>query len=194
MVDLAMARHDAGESDLAASPTVEFDVVERARRGDLDAFDAIVMQYENRLLRFLIGLVGDVDVAHDLCQDTFLAAYAALSKTSGDMKLSAWLHTIALNKARSHHRKRKWKMFVSIDDHEQVAPGPDVQDSVAATQAVRSALARIPRQYAEALHLQLSAGLSCREIATLLGCSEGAVKVKLMRAREAFKQAYEAER
>jgi RNA polymerase sigma-70 factor (ECF subfamily) len=106
------------------------------------------------------------------------------------MKLSAWLHTIALNKARSHHRKRKWKMFVSIEDHDQPDEVPDLQESVASQEAVRNALAHIPRQYAEALLMQISSGLSCKEIAVSLGCSEGAVKVKLMRAREAFKRAY----
>lgn len=191
MVDLAMTRHVTEGDGSAATAAIDLDVVERARRGDLEAFDAIVVWFEPRLLRFLIGLVGDVGVAQELCQDTFLAAYRALPRTTGEMKLSAWLHTIALNKARSHHRRRKWTMVVSIDDHDQPAAIPDLQDAVASREAVREALGRIPRQYAEVLLLQISSGLSCREIASIVGSSEGAVKVKLMRAREAFKRAYE---
>jgi DNA-directed RNA polymerase specialized sigma24 family protein len=58
---------------------------------------------------------------------------------------------------------------------------------------VQHTLARLPKQYVEVLLLQTVSGLSCREIGRVVDCSEGAVKVKLMRAREAFKRAYEVE-
>jgi RNA polymerase sigma-70 factor (ECF subfamily) len=167
--------------------------VERARAGDIDAFDAIMTRYETRLLRFLIGLVGDVEVARELCQDTFVAAYQALPRVRGDLRLSAWLHTIALNKARSHYRR--WKLRKAVPLKEDLVSGraPDVQESTATQEAVQRALARLPKQYAEALLLQNVSGLSCREIGQIVHCSEGAVKVRLMRAREAFKRAYQAE-
>lgn len=167
--------------------------IERARAGDLEAFDSIMTCYETRLLRFLIGLVGDVEIAQELCQDTFLAAYQALPKVKGELRLSAWLHTIALNKARSHHRSRKYKTFVSIDDHVVASATVDPQDAVPHQDLVRSTLGQIPKQYAEALLLHISSGLSCREMAAVIGCSEGALKVRLMRARVAFRKAYDTE-
>src|SRR5450759_2013565 len=105
--------------------------VERARLGDVEAFDEIMARYEQRLLRFLIGQVGDVEIAKELCQDTFLSAYRALPKVKGELKLSAWLHTIALNNARSHHRRRRFRIFVSIDDHDVPSHGPDMQERIA---------------------------------------------------------------
>lgn len=193
MSELALAQHFDGDTLAGAATAEEYAWVERARQGDIEAFDLIMMRYEHRLLRFLTGHVGDVEVAQELLQDTFLAAYQALPRLKGELRLSAWLHTIALNRARSHHRRRKFRVFVPLDDHEPPSPAPDLQESVATQELVRRTLGRIPKQYAEALLLQLSGGMSCREIADVLGCSEGAVKVRLMRARDAFRRVYEEE-
>jgi len=167
--------------------------VQRARAGDIEAFDAIMTHFEARLLRFLSGLVGDIEVAQELCQDTFLAAYRALPRAQGEMRLSAWLHTIALNKARSHHRRRKLHLFVPLKDDEFRSPARDLQEGVAMDDIVRRTLQRMPRQYAHPLLLQTGSGLSCQEIAQVLNCSTGAAKVRLMRARESFKKIYEDE-
>ncbi|GAC1445555.1 MAG: RNA polymerase sigma factor [Chloroflexota bacterium] len=193
MSELALTRHIDHEMHLDATQGEESAWVERARRGDIDAFDALMTRYEGRLLRFLTGLVGDTEVARELCQDTFMAAYGALPRAKGEMRISAWLHTIALNRARSHHRKRKFRIFVSIDDHDVREQGRDMQDSIADGEIVQKTLGRLPKQYAEVLLLQLTGGLSCKEIAGILSCSEGAVKVRLMRARESFKRFYEEE-
>jgi RNA polymerase sigma factor (sigma-70 family) len=171
----------------------ETEWVERARTGDLDAFESIMLRYETRLLRFLIGLVGDVEIARELCQDTFLAAHQALPKSTGEMKLSAWLHTIALNRARSHHRRRKLKVFVPLEEERCTASTGDSQDHLATSDAVRRVLERLPSAYAHPLLLQTAGGLSCREIAEVLGSTEGAVKVRLLRAREAFRKLYAEE-
>jgi RNA polymerase sigma-70 factor (ECF subfamily) len=204
--ELALAQHIDGGRPAAGPPgpnlseTVPHDAaaeeagwVERARRGDLEAFDAIVARYEGRLLRFLTGMVGDVEIARELCQDTFLAAYQALPRLHGELHLSAWLHTIAMNRARSHHRRKKFKVFVPIEDHDLPSPGADLQASIAETDLVRLTLARMPKQYAEALLLQLAGGLSCKEMANALNCSESAIKVRLMRARDSFRRLYEEE-
>lgn len=173
--------------------TEEGVLVARARDGDLEAFEAIMIQYEGRLLRFLTGLVGDTEVARELCQDSFLAAYQALPRVKGDLRLSAWLHTIALNRARSHHRRRRLRTFIPFEEERCTISVADAQDAIAVNDAVRRVLDRLPRNYARPLLLQTVSGLSCREIAEVLGSSEGAVKVRLLRAREAFRRLYEEE-
>lgn len=173
--------------------TEEGVLVARARDGDLEAFEAIMIQYEGRLLRFLTGLVGDTEVARELCQDSFLAAYQGLPRVKGDLRLSAWLHTIALNRARSHHRRRRLRTFIPFEEERCTISVADAQDAIAVNDAVRRVLDRLPRNYARPLLLQTVSGLSCREIAEVLGSSEGAVKVRLLRAREAFRRLYEEE-
>lgn len=191
MSEFALTYETADHTAVAVSE--EDGWVQRARAGDIEAFDAIMTQYEGRLLRFLSGLVGDIEVAHELCQDTFLAAYQALPRAHGEMRLSAWLHTIALNKARSHHRRRKLRVFVPLKDDEFRSPARDLQEGVAVDDTVRRTLQRMPQRYAHPLLLQTSGGLSCQEIAEVLHCSTGAAKVRLMRARESFKKIYEDE-
>jgi RNA polymerase sigma-70 factor (ECF subfamily) len=170
----------------------EYALIQKARSGSIDAFEEIMVSYETRILRFLTGTVGDTEVAQELCQETFLAAYRALPKTDPELKLSSWLHTIALNRARSHHRRRRLRQFVPLLDN-HVSTSPDLQQSVANEDTVRRVLARMPQSYREPLLLQLGSGLSCREIAAILETTEGAIKVRLMRARDAFRKAYEDE-
>lgn len=192
MSEVALAMPLAGDR-LSAGLTEERAWVERARAGDIDAFDLIMGRYEHRLQRFLIGLVGDVDIAQELCQETFFSAYRALPRVRGDLKISAWLHTIALNQARSHHRRRKIRPQVPLGDYDRPESGPELQETVALSDLVQRVLARLPRQYSEPLLMQVSSGLSCREIGEILGTSEGAIKVRLLRAREAFRKAYDKE-
>ncbi|MBV9279786.1 MAG: RNA polymerase sigma factor [Chloroflexi bacterium] len=191
--ELALAIPLPGAGPVDGATAEECEWVQRARQGDLEAFDLIMGRYETKLLRFLTGLVSDVEVARELCQDTFLAAYQALPRLSGEVRLSAWLHTIALNRARSYHRKRRLRAFLPLEDHHVAAPGLDLQESVAFHDAVRRTLARMPKPYVTALLLQTASGLSCREIAEVVGCSESAVKVRLMRARDTFRRLYRLE-
>jgi RNA polymerase sigma-70 factor (ECF subfamily) len=183
----------AGPTPDAQLPTEEDVWVTRFRAGNPDAFDCIMLHYEGRLLRFLTGVVGDVEAARELCQDTFLAAYQAMPRTSGSLRLSAWLHTIALNRARSYHRRRKMRSFLPFLEEEHASPAVDAQESVAIHDLVHSVLGRMPAKYAHVLLLQTTGGLSCREISDIVGCSEGAVKVRLLRARESFKKLYAEE-
>jgi RNA polymerase sigma-70 factor (ECF subfamily) len=83
--------------------------------------------------------------------------------------------------------------LLPLEEEQLAGSNPDVQESVAAHDAVRRTLARMPRQYATVLLLQTASGLSCREIASVVGCSESAVKIRLMRARESFRRIYESE-
>lgn len=188
-----MARELSAGYPVDGTVTEEGVLVARARDGDLDAFEAIMVLYEGRLLRFLTGLVGDVEIARELCQDTFLAAYQAFPRLSGELHLSAWLHTIAVNRARSHHRRRRLRQFLPFDEEHHAVSVTDAQESVVVNDTVRRVLDRMPPNYAQPLLLQTVSGLSCREIAQVLGSTEGAIKVRLLRARESFRRLYAEE-
>lgn len=193
MTELVLAMQAERDVQLDSFVADEDIWVEQARNGDIAAFDSIMTRYEGRLLRFLTGLVGDVEVAQELCQDSFLAAYQALPRMRGELRLSAWLHTIALNKARSYHRRWRFRTPLPLNDAILPSRAVDLQDSTVTQDTVQRVLAQLPKQYSEVLLLQTVSGLSCREIAQVVHSSEGAVKVRLMRAREAFKKIYEKE-
>lgn len=84
----------------------EFDLAERAAHGDHEAFGALVRRYESRLLAYLTHMLGDPELARDVAQETFLAAYRALPRWRPPdgvttNPLSSWLYRIATNRALS---------------------------------------------------------------------------------------------
>ena len=81
--------------------------VERAKAGDKAAFEAIFQRYERQIYSFIYRMMGDADDAYDLTQDCFVKAYRALSGTSDDLNVSAWLHRIASNACLDVLRRRQ---------------------------------------------------------------------------------------
>ena len=146
-------------------------------------FEELVTHYQGPLLRFLYGLLADRELAADLCQDTFLSAFRALPRLDPDARLDAWLYTIALNHARGSLRRRRllrWVPFVrAIHDR---AVGGDLASRVAARDEVRQLLDQLPVDQRACLLLHAD-GYRYAEIAHVLGCSPGAVKLRIFRAR-----------
>jgi len=137
----------------------------RADRPTLAAFEEVVERYQVPLRRFLYGVVQDYELAADLCQETFLSAYRALPRIEGELNVDAWLYTIALNHARGALRRRRilrWVPFVSAS-HDRAVAGPDL------------------------LHAD---GFRYAEIGHILGCSLGAVKLRIFRGRQRCLELY----
>ena len=172
----------------ASARTVDQVLVARARRGDAAAFTEIFERYHHRIVNYLYGLVHDRELANDLAQDSFLKAYKALPRMDDDLRLAPWLYRIAGNTAFSALRRRKlirWLPLLNDGIETSSADGAIVE-----AEAVHRALAKLPPKYAAPLLLHSHEGLSCNEIAEIIGISPGAVKTRLFRAREAFRVAY----
>jgi RNA polymerase sigma-70 factor (ECF subfamily) len=170
-----------------------------ARRGDPDAFEVIVREFQPRLYRFLYGLVGDAELASDLTQDTFLAAYRAIPNTSADLNLTGWLFQIARNFARSHWRRRRLPAWVPFfggeDDPPPEAEGPPVmgpEGEVVERQTVAAALRCLQPLDRECL-LLCADGFSYGEIVEITGLTLPAIKGRIFRARRDLRAHLEAE-
>lgn len=172
----------------AAAPTVDDALVMRARRGDAAAFSEIFERYQHRIVNYIYGLVHDRELANDLAQESFLKAYRALPRMDDDLRLAPWLYRIAGNTAFSALRRRRLIRWLPLLN-DGITTG-DMDHDVAEAEAVHRALATLPAKYAAPLLLHSHEGLSCNEIAEILGISPGAVKTRLFRAREAFRAAY----
>lgn len=173
-----------------ARPAVSIDdlLVARARRGDAQAFTQIFEQYNTRIVNYIYGLVHDRELANDLAQDSFLKAYKALPRMDDDLRLLPWLYRIAGNTAFSALRRRKLIRWLPLLNDGIATTSADGQ--VVEAEAVARALAKLPAKYTAPLLLHSHEGMSCPEIAEILGISTGAVKTRLFRAREAFRAAY----
>jgi RNA polymerase sigma-70 factor (ECF subfamily) len=174
--------------------------VSRAREGDTAAFEAIYNRYERRIYAFVYRLMGNAEDAYDLTQDTFVKAYMALPRISGDadLNLSAWLHRIASNACMDVLRRRKlirWLPWETFDTNPAMEPAADDDpvgeyNQLETTGEVQAVLGKLTPKHRMALVLKEYQGMSCDEIGEVMGASRSAVKSLLFRAREEFRQTY----
>ncbi len=159
----------------------------------LDAeFEALFRAYQQPITAYLSRLLGDAERCAELAQETFLRAYRALARGVQVEHPKAWLYRIATNAANDHFRRVRLVQWLPLPDDERDpslhAPNPTA--TVADRLAVRDALAQLAPRYRVPLVLHLCEGLSTAEIAAVLGIRRGAVKMRLLRAREQFRRAY----
>ncbi len=175
--------------------------VERARLGDEAAFTAIYERYERPIYSLIYRLMGSPEDAFDITQDVFVKAYKALSKTSPDLNLSAWLHRIASNACMDVLRRRKIVRWLPWDpaEHANITPANDDDQperrllNRETREQVQAVLNKMNERYRLCLVLREYQDMSCEEIAEVIGTSRQAVKSTLFRAREQFREIYQRE-
>ena len=170
-------------SEPATATRVEDDgpLVERALGGDERALDALVSRHHAAVYQATYRVLGDPDRAADAAQDTFVKALGALAGFRGDASFRTWLLRIATNTARSAGRKATRRREVALDPAsgwQADAPGPERQ-AVLKTEAARveAAIAELPEKQRLAVTFRLQQALSYREIADIIGSTEGTVRV-----------------
>ncbi len=143
--------------------------------------DAMVREYQTKLARYLRRMVGDAEVALDLSQDVFLAAYRIL-KAEPERELTAgWLYRAATNGAISFMRRRKIVRMLPLDrdvDREQWR----IDERSAASVDLQAALRRLPPEQSAAVLLTSYAGYSSQEAAAILGTTSDAIRQRVCRA------------
>ena len=163
-------------------------------KGDVSAFNEIVVRWEGKLYNFVYRYLGDPEEAKDVTQESFVRAYSHLHGFRGQSKFSSWLYQIALNLCRSKLRRKKAHPTVSIDDREEENPLWALADERATPAeatleqeralAVREALAQLPEAQREVIILKEYNGLKFREIAEILDTPESTVKSRLYHGLE----------
>ena len=173
-------------------------LIARAQAGEHAAFEQLFNQYQSQIYNYIYRLMGSSEDANDLTQDTFLKAYLALSRTSHDLRVGAWLYRIATNVCLDQLRHRKlikwqaWESFVAVFHPTQVAKDSPERDCITRENAeeVQLILAQMHPKYRMCLILREYHDLSYDEIADVLNTTRAAVKSLLFRAREEFRQVY----
>jgi RNA polymerase sigma-70 factor (ECF subfamily) len=176
-------------------PDDDAQLVQRSRAGDRDAFAALVRRHLPAAHAVALAVTGEPADADDVCQDAFVSALVKLEECRHPERFGAWLRQIVRNRARDLRRARAARPHVSLSDAAQVAGGGD--PSVAAERReeadrLRAALGTLGETAREVVLLHDLEGLRHREIAALLGTTEGAVRVQLFRARRALRARLQA--
>jgi RNA polymerase sigma-70 factor, ECF subfamily len=171
-------------------------LVERARDGDDAAFAALVARYERKLIRVLVRLVHDEELARDLAQETFWKVYNRLDRFDTARRFGPWLFRVGVNQGLDLLRRRE-APAASIDRAwgegrrplDPADPDPRLREELA--QEVRFILDRLPVPYRTILVLRDLEGFSSAEVATIVNRREATVRWRLARARELFRQHWE---
>ncbi|WP_433283907.1 sigma-70 family RNA polymerase sigma factor [Micromonospora sp. CA-244673] len=135
-----------------------------------------------RLVVQLYAVTGDLSEAQEAVQEAFTRALAAPRRIAGLDNPEAWLRRVAVNVARSRHRRRR--LFDTL--LRRLGPAPVVADRSPEHLALLSALRELPEGQRQALALHYLVDLPVGEVAATLGVSPGTVKSRLSRGRQAL--------
>ena len=158
----------------------------RAAVGAHIRVEGLVEEYQTKLARYLRRMVGDSEVALDLTQDVFFAAYRTLQNDPERPLSAGWLYKTATNSAISFLRRKKVIRMLPLDrDHDERSWRIDEQS--AASIDLQAAISRLPGDQAAAVLLTSYAGYSSQEAAAMLGTSSDAVRQRVCRAMKTLR-------
>jgi RNA polymerase sigma-70 factor (ECF subfamily) len=165
------------------------ELVTRARGGDLDSFNQLILRWERPIYALAYRVIGREEDARDVCQETFLRAFRALPGFKGQAKFSSWVYRIALNLCRDWIRRQRrapvQQMPEDTDALElasESGPTESIEDLVARRElsaVVETAMALLPEEQRTAIILKEYHGMTFQEIADLQGCPLSTVKTRL---------------
>lgn len=194
------------------TPEIERDLLQRAQRGDEDAFGTLVRSHYEPVFRLVNSMIRDDHAARDVCQEIWLSVWKHLGTFRGESKFSTWVHPIATRRAIDHLRSRKrwFSRFIPFLSDTEGSDGGGTHDTVAAAREAvaesdprqdlekrernarfERAISLLPPKHRAVLALREVQGLSYDEIAANLGIARGTVMSRLFHARRLLVQKLE---
>jgi RNA polymerase sigma-70 factor (ECF subfamily) len=169
----------------------DFEIVDRVRNGETDAFEELVRKHGRRVYRSLLGIVGSPEEAEDALQDAFFKAFQHLPHFEGRSRFSTWLVRIAINTGLQRVRSRKEFDRLDEDDEEfrprNIQAWTETPEDFYSREELRSLVERevmkLPAKYRVALMLRDLEELSTEEAAAALGLSVPGLKARVLRGR-----------
>jgi RNA polymerase sigma-70 factor (ECF subfamily) len=171
-------------------PAIDRSVIDRARNGDLDAFESIVRARMDAVYRLTSAILGDEADARDAAQETFVAAWRELPRLREPDRFEAWLQRVAVNASRMTLRARGRRRVREIPSSEVAAlAGRAAIDNRSDASLLDSAMRELPIEQRAILVLHHLEGRPLAEIAGLLEIPVGTAKSRLFHARRALETA-----
>ena len=181
----------------ADAPVAEMDLVRRAQRGDLKAYDELVQRYQERIYATVYHMTSNHEDANDLAQDSFIKAYQALKSFKGGSSFYTWLYRIAVNKTINFLKQRKNRNHMSLNDLDfNTENNPDLVALISENtprrdaglkelqEKLNAALLKLSEPHRLVVVLQDVQGQSHEEIAEIMNCNIGTVRSRLFYARQ----------
>jgi RNA polymerase sigma-70 factor (ECF subfamily) len=175
----------------------ELTLVERAKRGNLGAFDELIQRHQQRIYATIYHMTSNHEDANDLAQETFIKAYQALKTFKAGSSFYTWLYRIAVNRTINFLKQRKHKGHLSLNDLDFNAEhDPDLialisedtpRRGVGLTELqskLNEAMQKLSEDHRLVVTLHDVQGLSHEEIGRITDCNVGTVRSRLFYARQ----------
>jgi len=179
-------------------PMSDWELVQRARGGDREAFRQLVERYQRKVGALALGMLRNQDDALDVVQETFTKAYQSLDRFKGDSSFYTWVYRIASNLCIDHQRRESRATHLPYE-HDDRTPGTigegtllddtprdqpfDRTRDAQLGERLRTAIAELTPEHRAVILLREVDGLSYEEISQVLQCPKGTVMSRLHYAR-----------
>ena len=175
---------------ISAAPSVEWEtgLIQRARSGDMRAFERLYRDHIGKVYGLCLRLVRDPGAAEDCAQEAFINAWRALGRFETRSSFKTWLHRIAVNVVLNRRRKvsthaEMTSLTGDVDEDVAAPPGEWTLDTPVEVREIEDAIGTLPEGARDVLVICGLYGYSHGEAARMLGVAEGTCKAQLHRAR-----------
>lgn len=176
-------------------------LIQKSQRGDMDAFEQLLLRYEKKVYTIAYKYMGNAEDASDLAQEAMIKAYQSIGTFRGESSFGTWIGRITANKCLDELRKRKKLQTTSLDEELELEEGSVQKEIVSERDTpeqhtirqetvhyVQQKLQQMKEEYRMVLVLRELEGHSYEDIADMLNCSLGTVKSRISRARNYLKE------
>jgi RNA polymerase sigma-70 factor (ECF subfamily) len=177
----------------------DINIINLVRKGDLKAFDILVVKYQDRLVYSVYKFCSDLDLSQDIAQEAFVKAYNNIDKFRGDSSFYTWIYRIAINTAKNYFSNKSRgaetynedlldnalsDMSLNSDNPETLLEAEEMKD------AINQAFQNLPDEIRSTLSLREYDGLSYEEIAKVQNCPIGTVRSRIFKGRELINETF----
>lgn len=169
-------------------------LMKKVQQGDLNKMGLLYERHKRKLFGYFYHMNGDAALSEDLVQNVFVRLINYRNTYTGEGSFASWMYRTARNLQIDQYKKKARRPEQTLDDQNRELPDPaDHQgqtDRADGIQELQWALGRLPSDMREILVLSKLKGMNFREIGQLLGCTEGAAKVRAHRALKELRTTY----
>ncbi len=177
-----------------SNKNIDLNLVKRAKKGDYQAFDLLVIKYQTRLIATAFKFVKDIQIAEDIVQESLIKSYKSLYSFREDSSFYTWIYRITVNTSKNFlvSKKRRGELLQSEigqeGDIEIESISPDSPEELLMSNQLKRVIENCLNQLSEdtktAITLRELEGLSYEEISKIVNCPVGTVRSRIFRGRE----------
>ena len=177
-----------------SNKNIDLNLVKRAKKGDYQAFDLLVIKYQTRLIATAFKFVKDIQIAEDIVQESLIKSYKSLYSFREDSSFYTWIYRITVNTSKNFlvSKKRRGELLLAEisqeSDIEIESISPDSPEELLMSNQLKHVIENCLNQLSEdtktAITLRELEGLSYEEISKIVNCPVGTVRSRIFRGRE----------